>query len=299
MPERPVIIVLYGTPGSGKTSLACTSEKPLLIDTDRGYDRACTRVDTLTASNWNDIFNVEIVGDRNGTKGAISEYKTIIVDTAKSMIDDFLSAHVISQNYKLATNSLKRYGEMGEQFKNFVNILRSNGSDIIFVCHDKETTEGDIIKHSPDCTGQSKDLLVRIADQVGYVCMQNGKRIIKFQPVDTRVGKNVAQFDDIWIPEFGTDAFKTCMADIIKRVKEAIQSRSEAQVEALAKLDAARKQLDEVSDVDAANALIEVSNGLAKIHQKAFKTLMISELAKKGYTFNTDTKKFEYNEPAA
>ena len=48
-PERPVIIVLYGTPGSGKTSVATTAENPIVIDTDRGYDRAVQRVDTLTA----------------------------------------------------------------------------------------------------------------------------------------------------------------------------------------------------------------------------------------------------------
>ncbi|WP_231501896.1 AAA family ATPase [Bacteroides sp. 14(A)] len=27
---------MYGTPGTGKTSLATTAENPLLIDTDRG-----------------------------------------------------------------------------------------------------------------------------------------------------------------------------------------------------------------------------------------------------------------------
>ena len=32
-PERPVIIVLYGTPGTGKTSVATTAFNPLLIDT--------------------------------------------------------------------------------------------------------------------------------------------------------------------------------------------------------------------------------------------------------------------------
>ena len=49
-PERPIIIVLYGTPGTGKTSVATTADNPLLIDTDRGYDRAVQRIDTLEAS---------------------------------------------------------------------------------------------------------------------------------------------------------------------------------------------------------------------------------------------------------
>lgn len=36
LPERPVIIILYGVPGSGKTSVATTADNPLLIDCDRG-----------------------------------------------------------------------------------------------------------------------------------------------------------------------------------------------------------------------------------------------------------------------
>ncbi|MEG1838951.1 MAG: AAA family ATPase, partial [Bacteroidaceae bacterium] len=45
LPERPVIVVIYGTPGSGKSSMATTAKNPIMIDTDRGCDRACRRCD--------------------------------------------------------------------------------------------------------------------------------------------------------------------------------------------------------------------------------------------------------------
>lgn len=297
MPERPIILVLYGTAGAGKTSLACTSDNPLLIDTDRGFDRACFRVDTITASTWTDIFNTENMG--GGTvKGVISDYKTIILDTAKACLDDFLQAYVIQQNYKLQTNSLKRFGEMANQFKNFVNLLRVNGSDIIFVCHDKETQEGDFIRHSPDCTGQSKDLLLRIADEVGYVCKENGRRVIKFEPTDTRVGKNVAQLPDTVIPEYGDKNFDSFMSNVILKVKNNIANKSDAQAKAQANLDEARAMLADVDSLESANDLINISNSLAKVHQKGFKTLMISELKKKGYVFDKKTEKFVSDETA-
>lgn len=307
VPQRPVIIVLYGTPGTGKTSLATTANAPFLIDTDRGFDRAVQRPDlVLTASCWEDIFNEEIIGKYTivdnkqvWKPGIIGECKTIVVDTAKAMLDDYLSAYVVKQDYKLEKNSLKRYGAIGDLFKNFVNILRQNGSDIIFICHDKETIEGDIIKHSPDCTGQSKDLLIRIADQVGYICKENGNRIIKFEPMDTRLGKNVAGIPDILIPDYGTAEFDTYMADIIKSVKNAIYNKSEAQAAAQKEVEKARGLLAAASTVEDANNLIDVAHGLAQIHRKAFMNLMIKELQSKGIDFDKSSKKFVSHEEAS
>lgn len=274
MPERPVIIVLYGTPGTGKTSLANTSKNPILIDTDRGSDRASNRVDTLMASKWMDIEN---------EKEAIKTYDTVVIDTAKSLLDDYLSDYVVSQNYKLKTNGLKRFGEMAEKFKEFVNFLRQNQSDIIFVCHDKEQAEGDIIKHSPECTGQSKDLLLRIADQVGYITMVNGQRTVVFDPTDTTVGKNVAQIPPMPIPDVSSVNFQDCMATIIAKVKAALVNKSEAQKEAQAALEEARKKVSEAKTLKDANELIGVANGLAQIHQTAFKKYVVAEMKKLGF----------------
>jgi ATP-dependent Lon protease len=274
MPERPVIIVLYGTPGTGKTSLANTANNPILIDTDRGSDRASNRVDTLMASKWLDIEN---------EKEAIKAYDTVVVDTAKALLDDYLSDYVVTQNYKLKSNGLKRFGEMAEKFKEFVNFLRQNQSDIIFVCHDKEQTEGDVIKHSPECTGQSKDLLLRIADQVGYVTMVNGQRTIVFDPTDTTIGKNVAQIPPMRIPDVNSVEFPTCMAEIISKVKKSLVGESEAQKEAQEQLDSAREKLKSAKTIDDANELISITKTLPKPMQSAFSKKVVEEMKKLGF----------------
>lgn len=282
-PERPVIIVLYGQPGSGKTSVATTAENPIVIDTDRGYDRAVQRVDTLTAQKWEDV-----LAEYDSLKG----YKTIVVDTAKSAIDDYLAAYVCEQNYKLKTNTLKRFGQMADEFKQFVNFLRSNGSDIIFICHDKETQEGDVIKHAPDCTGQSKDLLIRIADQVGYVGIQNKQRVITFEPLDNFVGKNVAQLGTIVITTAPSKEFDTCMADIIKSVKQAIHSKGEAQRKAQEQLAALREQLLMAESNEEVDALMKASGALPAALKPTFFVEVKDILASKGFTFDAKTKKF-------
>lgn len=282
-PERPVIIVLYGTPGSGKTSVATTADTPLLIDTDRGFDRAVQRVDTLEAHKWQDI---------DAEREAMRGYKTIIVDTAKACLDDYLSVYAVEQNYKLKTNSLKRFGQMADDFKQFVNQLRSNGSDIIFICHDKETQEGDVIKHSPDCTGQSKDLLLRIADQVGYISKVNGRRTITFEPMDNYVGKNVAGLGSLVVPDAADEAFSTFMADIIKDVKKAIQGKSEAQRKANELLAELREAIDAAAREEDAEAICKAAGLLPRLLQVPFFGELKAKLAKKGFAYDGEAKRF-------
>lgn len=282
-PERPVIVVLYGTPGCGKTSLATTSENPVLIDTDRGYDRAVQRIDTLTASSWQDI---------DAEKETLREYKTIIVDTAKAMLDDYLAQEAVRKNYKLATNSLKRFGQMADDFKLFVSTIRSYGSDLVFICHDKETQEGDIIKHSPDCTGQSKDLLLRIADQVGYIRKVNGQRTISFEPADTIIGKNVAGLQDMVIPDAADKHFETAMADIIRTVRQSIQSKSEAQRKANELLKELRESLDGAVNSEDFDACLEARQQLPKMLQNPFALEVNAKAQQKGFVYDRQQSKY-------
>lgn len=290
-PERPVIIVLYGVPGSRKTSTATTAENPILIDTDRGFDRAVQRIDTLTAQRWTDI---------TSELETIKQYKTTIVDTAKAMLDDYLSVYVCEQNYKLKNNALKRFGQMADEFKSFVNILRSNNSDIIFICHDKETQEGDTVKHSPDCTGQSKDLLLRIADQVGFISIRNRESVIDFTPNDNYVTKNVALLEPLVIPDVASKEFPTFMADIIKRVKSAIQSKSEAQRKAQEQLAKLREELDKAETEEDVENIMAQAKDLPPILKAPFFAEAKEALVPKCFVFDAKKKKFvkeQSNEP--
>lgn len=281
MPERPVIITLYGIPGVGKTSTACTSDTPLLIDTDRGSSRAISRVDTLVANNWNDIIS---------ELDSMKSYKTVIIDTVRSVLEDFLVNYVCEKNYKLKTNTIKRFGELADQFKEFVNKLRSYGVDIIFVAHDKETSEGDIIKHSPDCIGQSKDLLLRISDEVGYITMINGKRTILWEPTDTTVGKNVAGFPNTEVPCPTDPKYLTFMSDAIKDVKKSLVNKSEANRKANELLSSLREQLCAAMTEEDIEALIEGMKFLPDVLMMPFFSEMKKNLSEKGYKY--ENKKF-------
>lgn len=286
-PKRPVIIVIYGTPGVGKTSLFNTSANPILLDCDRGADRSINRQDTIVANSWKEVLQDE---------GEIKNYSTLGIDTAKATLDDFLMTHVIEQDYKLKTNKLKAYGAIGDEFKLFVNRRRNEGVDIVVIAHAKEDKDGDIIKLSPDVTGQSKDLLLRIADQVGFLTMVNNKRTLTFEPTDKTVGKNVAKIPTMEIPDETDPAFPTFMADIIDKVKESIQHQTEEQKEALEKIRELTSDIELMEEPEQAQAISDEIQTLTTMQQAGIKKQFVERMKVVGIKYDKETKKYIKNE---
>ena len=282
IPERNIVMVLYGVPSSGKTSVAVTAENPVLIDTDRGYDRAIKRVDTLTASSWEDIQN---------SIEELKGYKTIIVDTAKAMLDDYLWDYTQRLDGRLVRNQMKHFGAIADMFKQFISKIRSFGADLIFICHDKQGGD-DVVTHEPDCTGSSKNLLNRMADQEGYVFIDqtDNKRKIAFGINGTLVTKDTAGLGTVEIPDATTqpEDFNTCMQVIISQTKAAIVGHSENNEAYFKAID----KLHEVSSVDEANEMLKLTKTLAKNFQIPLFKLAKAELAKKGFEFSAEAKAF-------
>jgi len=286
LPKRPVVIVLYGEPGIGKTSLFNTSENPLLLDFDRGVDRSINRQDTLLVSKWEDVQAEE-------KAGTFANYSTIGIDTAKAALDDFLMSFVVRQDYAAAKNKLKAYGAIGDEFKLFVNNRRADNAELVIIAHAKDEKEGDVIKKIPDVTGQSYNLLLRIADQVGYMRTINNKRSIQWEPTDTTIGKNVARLPITEIPDETDSAFRTYMAQIIERVKDAIATMSEAQKEAMEKMAIFQESIASCEDPEELTDILALVSEMPPSYSAALRKL-ISERAKScGFIVNHKTKAFE------
>lgn len=282
-PQRPVIILIYGTPGVGKTSLFNTSDTPLLLDCDRGADRSIHRQDTIIANSWQEVLQDE---------QEIKKYKTLGIDTAKAVLDDFLMTHVIDQDYKLKTNKLKAYGAIGDEFKLFINARRNEGIDIVVIAHAKEDKDGDIIKLSPDVTGQSKDLLLRIADQVGFLTMVNNKRTLTFEPSDKTIGKNVAKIPTMEIPDESDPRFDSFMADIICKVKKSIQSQSEEQKKALEKVRELTMKISSMQTVEDATNISSEIEYLTTMQKAGIRPLFKARLDEINITYDKTLRKF-------
>ncbi|MCW3111322.1 MAG: hypothetical protein JWQ09_5828 [Segetibacter sp.] len=303
LPIQPVIILLIGDPGTSKTSLSNTCNNVLNIDFDLGFKRSYGRPDSLQLTNgWSEVIE-------NLNNGEMDKYDTIVIDTAKGCLDDFLMVYVGEQDYKLKTNKLKAYGAIGDEFKSFINIIRRKGKDIFIIAHSKTEGDGDTKKIVADITGQSNALLLRIADQVGFLSMRNNQRVVTFNPSDTSVGKNVAGLTDIVLPMHTSPSW-TAFADreIIQKVKQSLSVMSEEQREALNYIADWRNTINAVIPHDEDHALTnkelnETMQGIAAIEgehlKKQIRAYFTDHLKKIGWKWIAADKAFKPIAPVA
>jgi len=283
-PARPVVMLIYGVPGVGKTSLSVTSETPVLVDCDRGADRAVLRKDTLVCSCWEDIIN---------EKETFKNYKTVIIDTAKACLDDFLADYAVRVDDASKKNKLKMFGYVGDAFKAFVAYLRSINVDLIILSHAAEDKDGDDRIFYPSVTGQSKDLVQRIADQIGFLSYgADNSRVLHFQKNHRIVAKDTARLGDIIIPDANDPAYQTAMANIIAATKTRIQERTNAQNKALGAIKAAEEAIAKVVDGPTADAALVAINACPTADVPALKKKLAGPLKNLGLKMDKASGKF-------
>lgn len=161
--KKPRRIALYGRAGSGKTTLACTFPKPLLIDAkDDGTDSVSDvkGLKVLRAENWDDLIDLYwyLEDDEN------HDFETIIIDTV-TMMQDFAIRHVASKKDKkmkgvpgeFGTLTKQDWGEVSSLMKTWIMNFRELPLNIVFIAQERIFNAGD---ESDDIDGQ-------IAPEVG------------------------------------------------------------------------------------------------------------------------------------
>ncbi len=283
-PARPVVMLVYGVPGVGKTSLSNTAENPILVDCDRGADRAIVRKDTLVCSKWEDI---------TAEKETFKQYKTVIIDTAKACLDDFLADYAVRVDDASKKNKLKMYGYVGDAFKAFVAYLRSINVDLIILAHAAEDKDGDDRIFYPSVTGQSKDLVQRIADQIGFLSYgADNSRVLHFHKNHRIVAKDTAGLGDIIIPEVSDPSYATAMANIITATKTRIQARTNAQNDALNAVKSAEEAIAKAKDAASATLALNAINACPGPNVTALKKKLSTTVKKLGLVYDADKKEF-------
>lgn len=244
-------VVLYAPPGIGKTSLAFTAERPLLLDFDNGSYRAINRKDVVRVAGWGDVASI--------TADDLEPFATVIVDTAGRALDA-LTADIIRLNPKHGRGgalTLQGYGELKARFTAFMKLLNGFGKDVVLIAHMDEQRNGDDVIERLDVQGGSKGEIYKAADAMGRLVMVNGQRVLRFSPSDAAFGKNPGQLPPLDVPDAGSPAFPTFLATVIQRTKDRLNEMTAEQAEALAEQEWFRTALPNVTDRAGVNALLE------------------------------------------
>lgn len=265
--ERPPIILIFGEQATWKTSIVHTCENPMLMDFDRGSRRSKGRKTVLEPDNWQEVLNME-------RSGQFKKYNTIGIDTPKAALDDFLVPHAIAMDSRMGTQKFKLqlFGAIGDAFKQFINNRRFEQSTIFMIAHAKK--DEDSKKIIPDITGQSLQLILRIADQIGYIFIKNGKRMITFEPSEGVIGKNTAQLPEMEVPEYDQPGFKTFGAELVAKVKTALAAMSDEQREALEESEKYQTQIENCTEVEDLSLILNNVNALPPYLQFPLITLL-------------------------
>jgi hypothetical protein len=286
--------LIYGQPGIGKSTLALSMPKAVLIDCDNGVHRIAPshRVPFLPVKTYDEINTVLASSDMAG-------YDTIVIDTAGKLLD-YMSTWIIKNNPKMGRKdgalTLQGFGARKYEFINLLKRVSTMGKHLIFVAHEieKGNDEDRIIR--PEVGGSSGGDLIKELDLVGYMEALGKKRTISFSPCGKYYAKNSARIDDtLEVPELNDGKTNEFMTSIVEQCKTALKEESTRVVEYNKLMDELKSGMSAIENTEDANAYLETLGKTDHIWDSKIKCwILLQEKAEQcGLCFVKETKQFK------
>lgn len=284
-----IVLTAYAAPGLGKTSLAFTAEKPLMLDFDRGAYRAAARGDSVQPSTWSEVSLM--------TAEDLKPYSTIVVDTAGRALD-MLSADIIANNPKAGRGdgslTLQGFGTLKSRFAQWQSFLRSLKKDLVLICHMDEQKQGDDTLERIDAQGASRNEIYKSSDAMCRIRLDGkDQRYLDFDPRQGGFGKNPAQLGKI--PFLDPHKYDKTLADVLKQIKESINHMTLEQAEARKTQERWTKVIAEAKTVAEFNGFLPQ---LRELKNLALAAMVRDAAGKLGFKYEGDKRTGKYVEAA-
>lgn len=286
-----IIVLIYGEPGTGKTSTGFTAPNPVVFDFDGGAHRSGFKVgkSIVRINNWE-----QIASSYSSIENDLKDYKTIIIDTVETCLD-YIRMYIEDKDYKLKQNQLKMYGKLKDEFYGFLNRIKALGKNIILIAHATTEEQNGIVKTVPKITGGSRDIVRQKSDFMGYMFMNNNKRTLNFNPTDYYEGKNSTGLKLIELPDFKDEPefFNT----IIDTMRKSLSDNFKSQDEALITINKFSDKIKESQDISDFEILMSEMGSLNKSFKSQLWKKLKEHALELGFEFHADKQKFEKIKP--
>lgn len=291
-----VKMMIYGQAGMGKTTVALSAPKPLLLDFDNGVKRVnmahLDGVDIVQVTSWQDVQQV--------LQEDLSSYQTIVVDTIGKMMDYIIS-------YKCGTRQpqIKDWGGINAEFSWLTRTLSSLNKNVVFVAHRDTRKEGDDTVFIPALREKSYNSIVTELDLLGYLEMRNEngiqKRTITFDPTSRNDGKNTCNLPGImFVPGIlDKDGNPTAKNDfittqVIRPYLNMLQVKKEEAAKYDKVVEEIREQIELITDAASANEVAKIINNFNHVGSSLAKArdMFGKKVKELGLVFDKETKTY-------
>lgn len=262
-------MILYGSPGVGKTTLALSAPDPVLIDFDRGMSRvkAQHRKPAIFCNTYEEVLQDIQSPD-------IKDFQTIVVDTGGSFIsflqDWAMRTNPAQNRQKNGAISLKGFGAVKTEFTRFTNYVKDTlNKNLIYVFHSQEQSDKDgNSQQRLMCEGAAKNIVWTPCDFGGYVQMIGNQREVCFSPEQEFFAKGChGILGHIRVPELGPNDLNNF---IEKQIFDVAKANIAAEAEAYAPIkeqydrvmETVRQMVESITDAESA---LKVMNDVAAL----------------------------------
>ena len=301
-PTSTLKVLVYGQPGAGKTTLALSAPNPVLFDFDGGINRVnkAFQVPTLQVSKWEDV--VAAIAE---LKTGSIDFATIVVDTSGKMLD-YMSDYIMRVDPKMKMRdgslALKGYGKRKVMFTEFLKQCAMMGKNVVFVAHEKESSDNDTRIVRPDMSGSSLGDLLKELDLVGYVQMIAKERTVSWTPEEKFYAKNTCALPAVMKIDttINDKAEVVGENDFLSRVfatyNDYLKQQAKIGEEYKRLIGDIAERIDTIDGADAANAFIEDMNNGSFAHiwdsQARARRLFGDKVKQLNLEFDKKTKRY-------